>query len=48
MGKIKFLKTSYLKRKIREGIVKLALLDYRFLKNKKENKKCGDKITLIY
>lgn len=38
MGKIKFLKTSYLKRKIREGIVKLALLDYKFLKNKKENK----------
>lgn len=38
MGKIKFLKTSYLKRKIREGIVKLALLDYKFLKSKKENK----------
>lgn len=38
MGKIKFLKTSYLKRKVREGIVKLALLDYKFLKSKKENK----------
>lgn len=38
MGKIKFLKTSYLKRKLREGIVKLALLDYKFLKSKKENK----------
>ena len=29
MGKIKFLKTSYLKRKVREGIVKLTLLDYK-------------------
>lgn len=38
MGKIKFLKTSYLKRKVREGIVKLSLLDYKFLKSKKENK----------
>ena len=43
MGKIKFLKTSYLKRKIREGIVKLALLDYKFLKNKKEKLKIEEK-----
>lgn len=38
MGKVKILKTSYLKRKIRETIVKVFLLDYKFLKNKKENK----------
>ena len=38
MGKVKILKTSYLKRKIREIIVKIFLLDYKFLKNKKENK----------
>lgn len=38
MKKIKFLKTSYLKRKIRETIVKLSLLDYRFFRKKNENK----------
>ena len=39
MGKVKILKTSYLKRKIREIIVKIFLLDVqKFLKNKKENK----------
>ena len=38
MAKIKFLKTSYLKRKIRENIVKVSLLDYKYFKKKKENK----------
>lgn len=38
MEKIKILKTSYLKRKVRETIVKIFLMDYKFKRNGKENK----------
>ncbi|WP_291255767.1 glycosyltransferase family 9 protein [Fusobacterium sp.] len=38
MGKIRILKTSYLKRKIKEYLIKLSLVDYKFLREKKESK----------
>lgn len=38
MGKIRILKTSYLKRKIKEYIIKLSLVDYKLLRKKKESK----------
>lgn len=38
MGKIRIFKTSYLKRKIKEYLVKISLLDYKFFSKKKESK----------
>lgn len=38
MGKIRVFKTSYLKRKIKEYIVKLSLLDYKFFSKNKKSK----------
>lgn len=38
MGKIRILKTSYLKRKIKEYIVKFSLLDYKLFLKEKESK----------
>lgn len=38
MGKIRILKTSYLKRKVKEYIVKFSLLDYKLFTKEKESK----------